>query len=59
MYLSPVDIIIVCLALAISSCLVLITAYANRNLLAENRNLRTRIRMKADHCANYHSPRPF
>jgi uncharacterized protein YaiI (UPF0178 family) len=59
MYLSVLDIAITTLALAISIILVAITAYANRGLLHENRMIRQRLRMKTDHCNNYHSPRPF
>ena len=59
MYLSTIDIIIASLTLAFSSFLVVITAYANRTLLRENRNLRGRVRRQADFCRAYHSPRPF
>jgi hypothetical protein len=59
MYLSTIDIALATLALGVSSILVLITAYANRGLLHENRMIRQRLRMKTDHCNNYHSPRPF
>ena len=59
MYLSTIDIAVTTLALGVSSILVLITAYANHGLLHENRMIRQRLRMKTDHCNNYHSPRPF
>ncbi len=41
MYFSILDIAVTVLALVVSIALVLITAYANRDLLRQNRNLRT------------------
>jgi len=59
MYISTLDVVAITLALGLCTVLVLVTAYANRALLHENRNLRRRMRSKNEHCYNYHSPRPF
>jgi hypothetical protein len=59
MYFSILDIAVTVLALVVSIALVLITAYANRDLLRQNRNLRTLLKRQQEQCRNYHSPRPF
>jgi hypothetical protein len=59
MYISMFDTIGIMVSLTASIILVLITAYANRILLHENRILRSRIRRQQEQCIKYHSPRPF
>jgi hypothetical protein len=59
MYISMFDTIGIMVSLTTSIILVLITAYANRTLLHENRILRSRIRRQQEQCIKYHSPRPF
>jgi hypothetical protein len=59
MYISMFDTIGIMVSLTASIILVLITAYANRTLLHENRILRSRIRRQQEQCIKYHSPRPF
>ena len=59
MYISMFDTIGIMVSLTASIILVLITAYANRTLLHENRILRSRMRRQQEQCNKYHSPRPF
>lgn len=59
MYISMFDTIGIMVSLTASIILVLITAYANRTLLHENRILRSRVRRQQEQCIKYHSPRPF
>jgi heme exporter protein D len=59
MYFSALDITAVMIALITSITLILLTAWANRDLLRQNRNLRARIKRQTEQCNNYHSPRPF
>jgi len=59
MYISMFDTIGIMVSLTASIILILITAYANRTLLHENRILRSRIRRQQEQCIKYHSPRPF
>ena len=59
MYISTVVLTIIIMALILNLFLVLITAYANRELQHDNKKLRNRLRLKSDYCYSYHSPRPF
>ena len=59
MYVSTVLLTVIIMALVVNLFLLLVTAYANRDLQRQNRNLRGRIQRKTDYCYSYHSPRPF
>lgn len=59
MYFSVLDITAVMIALIVSITLILLTAMANRDLIRQNRSLRSRCKQQVEQCRNYHSPRPF
>jgi hypothetical protein len=59
MYFSVLDITAVMIALIVSITLILLTAMANRDLIRQNRELRSRNKRQTEQCRAYHSPRPF
>ena len=59
MYFSVLDITAVMIALIVSITLILLTAMANRDLIRQNRELRSRNKRQTEQCRTYHSPRPF